>query len=134
MKLPFAPLISEKTLDQTAKNRYTFKVNKKLNKPAIKRLIEKFYRVEIEKINLLNQAGKRQRVRIARRPIQRWGKRQDYKKAVIWIKKGQKIKDFEIDTSTKNETTNEQTKSNKKKNNQKTVSDNNPQITVKTKK
>jgi large subunit ribosomal protein L23 len=131
MKLPFAPLISEKTLDQTAKNRYTFKVDKKINKPTIKRLLEKFYRIEIEKINLLNQKGKKQRVRIARRPIQRWGKRQDYKKVIIWLKKGQKIKDFEIDTSIKNETTDKDSKD--KKNRQKTSS-NNSQITVKTKK
>ncbi|TSC93395.1 MAG: 50S ribosomal protein L23 [Candidatus Berkelbacteria bacterium Licking1014_7] len=92
------PQISEKSLNQTNKNRYTFKVPSDGNKTEIRKLIEKMYQVNVLKINIINQMGKKKRVRINRSAISRFGKRSDFKKAIITIKKGQKIKDFEIET------------------------------------
>jgi large subunit ribosomal protein L23 len=98
MKSLFSPLISEKSLDLTSKSRYTFKIAREINKSELKKLIEKTYQVTVEKINIINQAGKKKRVRVRGRPSQRFGKRSDYKKAIVRLKKGQKIKGFEMET------------------------------------
>lgn len=83
------PLLTEKTGEGLASNKYTFQVNIKANKSQIKREVEKFFNVRVTKVNTLIQCGKVKRVRkIA-------GKRPDWKKAIVTLASGDKIPFFE---------------------------------------
>ena len=89
MKSPYAiiryPLITEKGSRLGSQNKYLFCVDKKANKIEIKKAIEEIYKVKVSDVNTLKLRGKRKRVR------REWGKTPDRKKAVISLKKGEKI-------------------------------------------
>ena len=86
-----APLFSEKTsVLKEIKNVYTFEVSMNANKIEIKNAIEKIFEVDVESVNTIKYAGKPKR-------HGRWtGFRPDWKKAMVTIKAGQSIADFEI--------------------------------------
>ena len=48
-----SPVISEKSMQETAFNRYTFKVNPKANKHQIKQAIETIFSVDVVKIRTI---------------------------------------------------------------------------------
>lgn len=80
------PWITEKItkeLDQQAK--YAFRVRTDANKKQIKSAVEKIFNVHVVKVNTLNNRGKWRRVRY--QP----GLTSDWKKAVVTLKKGEKI-------------------------------------------
>ena len=80
-----SPLITEKSTNLSEINKIVFKVNSLANKKSIKKNIEKIFKVNVIKINIIN---KRRRIKIAR------GKKvkvPGYKKAIITLKKGQNI-------------------------------------------
>ena len=80
-----SPHISEKSTDLTEKSQYVFKVFPNTNKTEIKKAIEGHYGVDVLSVNLIKIPAKRRRLgRIS-------GFRKGYKKAIIKIKKGQKI-------------------------------------------
>ncbi|MGB9743104.1 MAG: 50S ribosomal protein L23 [Minisyncoccales bacterium] len=84
-KIIKSPHITEKASDLTETNQYVFKVFSQANKIQIKKAVEKKYGVNVEKIRIINVPSKRRRMgRIV-------GARQGYKKAIVEIKKGQKI-------------------------------------------
>ena len=79
------PIITEKATILSEQNKTVFKVHKRANKKNIKKNIEKIFKVNVTKINIVN---KQNRIKIAR------GKKvnvQGYKKAIITLKKGQSI-------------------------------------------
>jgi len=83
------PIITEKAMDYASLGKYTFRVDKKSSKPQIKKAIEDNFKVKVEKINIMNYSGKeRTRGRTRGRTI-------SWKKAVITLKKGDKIEIFE---------------------------------------
>ena len=80
-----SPLVTEKSTNLTEINKVVFKVNTSADKKSIKRRIEKIFKVNVIKINIIN---KQRRIKIAR------GKKikvRGYKKAIITLKKGQNI-------------------------------------------
>jgi large subunit ribosomal protein L23 len=80
-----SPLVTEKSTNLSEINKVVFKVNSLANKKSIKKSIEKIFKVNVIKINIIN---KQRRIKIAR------GKKvkvQGYKKAIITLKKGQNI-------------------------------------------
>ena len=80
-----SPLITEKSTNLSEINKVVFKVNNLANKKSIKKSIEKIFKVNVTKINIIN---KQRRIKIAR------GKKvkvPGYKKAIITLKKGQNI-------------------------------------------
>lgn len=80
------PWITEKISNQTQKfGKYAFRVHPKANKKEIKSAVEKIFNVHVVKVNAMNHSGKWRRVR------QQPGKTNDWKKAVVTIKKGEKI-------------------------------------------
>ena len=79
------PHISEKASDLAAKNQYIFKVFKKANKIQIKKVIEQIYGVNVLKVNIINIPKKPKKM--GKTP----GWKKGYKKAIVKIKKGQKI-------------------------------------------
>ncbi|SRR5690606_23310486 len=71
------PILTEKSYDQLADNKYTFLVNPKANKAEIKRAIEEIFDVKVEKVNTIRQLGKVKRMGMYS------GRRPSYKKAII---------------------------------------------------
>jgi len=83
------PVVTEKSMDLLADNKYTFIVDKNANKTEIKNAIEHIFKVEVAKVYTMNIKGKPKRMgRFV-------GKRPDRKKAVVALKAGQKIRLFE---------------------------------------
>ncbi|MBN1521674.1 MAG: 50S ribosomal protein L23 [Candidatus Aureabacteria bacterium] len=80
------PVISEKSTALSEKQgKYVFCVEKKANKIQIRRAVEKIFNVNVTSVNTMNYRGKRKRVRRAEGMTPSW------KKAVVTLKKGQKI-------------------------------------------
>jgi large subunit ribosomal protein L23 len=84
------PLLTEKSMDQSALNKYTFRVAKDANKIEIADAIEQIFQVKVTKVNTLTVKGKKKRV--GRFPQ---GKTADWKKAVVTVADGQTITLFE---------------------------------------
>jgi large subunit ribosomal protein L23 len=85
-----APLITEKgTLVTQEGNQFVFRVRPEANKVEIRRAVETFFKVKVEKVRTMNYLGKRRRVgrSVGQRP--RW------KKAYVTLAAGQRIDIFE---------------------------------------
>ena len=79
------PLVTEKSTNLSEMNKVVFKVNSLADKKSIKKSIEKIFKVNVIKINIIN---KQRRIKIARG---KKAKVRGYKKAIITLKKGQNI-------------------------------------------
>ena len=80
-----SPLITEKSTNLSSLNKIVFKVIDSANKKNLKKNIEKIFKVNVTKINIIN---KRNRTKFTRG---RKVKVKGYKKAIITLKKGQSI-------------------------------------------
>ncbi len=85
------PIITEKSMFLREKGKYVFKVDKRANKNQIKEAIENLFDVEVEKIATMIMPGKTKRAGSRRRQV-RDG---IWKKAIIKLKKGDKLDIFE---------------------------------------
>jgi large subunit ribosomal protein L23 len=80
-----APHITEKSTNMSEQNKIVFKVPLKANKNNLKKNIEKIFKVNVTKINIIN---KKPKIKITRgRKVKVSG----FKKAIVTIKKGQNI-------------------------------------------
>ena len=80
-----APHITEKATNISEQNKIVFKVHYKANKINLKKNIEKIFKVNVTKINIINKKSK---LKITRgRKVKISG----FKKAIVTIKKGQNI-------------------------------------------
>ena len=80
-----SPLVTEKSTNLSEYNKIVFKVHSKANKKNLKKNIEKIFKVNVTKINIIN---KQRRTKLTR------GKKvkiPGFKKAIITLKKGQSI-------------------------------------------
>ena len=80
-----SPLVTEKTTNLLEQNKVVFKVPASANKKNLKTNIEKIFKVNVTKINIIN---KQNRTKLTR------GKKvkvAGFKKAIITLKKGQSI-------------------------------------------
>jgi large subunit ribosomal protein L23 len=77
--------LSEKTNILSADGRYVFKVSGDANKIEVKKAVEKVYDVHVVSVNIVNTQGK------VRRYGRSYGKTSDWKKAIVTLKKGEKI-------------------------------------------
>ena len=80
-----APNITEKSTSLSEFNKVVFKVNKGASKKAIKKSIEKIFKVNVIKINTINLKGKTKLVRNKK------AFKPGFKKAIVTLKKGQSI-------------------------------------------
>ena len=92
MNIIISPLITEKSMQDAANGKFSFKVVKSSNKPEIKREIEKSFSVNVTHISTNILKGKK--VRTGTRRTEK--KVSDWKKAIVTVKKGQKIGLFEL--------------------------------------
>jgi len=80
------PLVTEKNMQlHESENKIFFEVAPDANRIEIKRAVERVFKVKVEKVNILNQNGKRVRFKM------QMGKRKDWKKAIVTLKEGQKV-------------------------------------------
>ena len=79
------PVISEKSIDESGRGKYTFAVHDKANKIQIKAAVEALFKVKVLSVNTLTRKGKNKIFRGVR------GKQQDVKKAIVRLVEGQTI-------------------------------------------
>ena len=79
------PVVTEKSTNLSVQNKVVFKVPNKANKIILKKNIEKIFKVNVTKINIINKQSRKKIVRGKK------VKTQGYKKAIITLKKGQNI-------------------------------------------
>ena len=80
-----SPIVTEKSTNMSEQNKIVFKVPTAANKVNLKKNIEKIWKVNVTKINIIN---KKNRTKVSR------GKKvkvRGFKKAIITLKKGQSI-------------------------------------------
>ena len=80
-----SPMVTEKSTNLSEQNKIVFKVPVGANKINLKKNIEKIFKVNVTKINIIN---KQNRIKVTR------GKKvrvSGFKKAIITLKKGQSI-------------------------------------------
>jgi large subunit ribosomal protein L23 len=78
-------LITEKGTALGPQNKYFFSVDRRANKPEIKRAVQEIYKVKVVDVNTMNVRGKKRRVRFKQ------GKTSNWKKAVVTLAEGQSI-------------------------------------------
>ena len=77
--------VTEKSTSLYQLNKVVFKVHKGASKKAIKKSVEKIFKVNVIKINTINLKGKTKIIRNKKAFVS------GYKKAIITLKKGQNI-------------------------------------------
>lgn len=83
------PIISEKTVRLKEENKYVFKVDWKANSTEIGKSIEEKFKTKVAKVNILKMPGKK-------KSLGRYsGKTPRWKKAIVTLKKGERIKELE---------------------------------------
>ncbi len=80
-----SPVITEKSTNLSEQNKIVFKVPTSSNKIILKKNIEKLFKVNVIKVNIINKKKKTKLVR--GRKVSKKG----FKKAIITLKKGQSI-------------------------------------------
>lgn len=93
-------IISEKSFQNAAKSKYTFKVSKGMAKNAIKVQIEKMYSVKVISVNTSIIAGK------IKRNKKGVGARQDYKRAIVTLAPKDSIALFDVEGDKKTKSDN----------------------------
>jgi large subunit ribosomal protein L23 len=80
-----SPLVTEKSTNLSDQNKIIFKVPNKTNKINLKKNIEKIFKVNVTKINIINKQPRKKIVKGKKVKVK------GYKKAIITLKKGQNI-------------------------------------------
>ena len=80
-----SPIITEKSTKLSEFNKVVFKVNRNANKETVKNNIEKIFKVNVVKVNIINKQNRSKVVRGKKTKIK------GFKKAIITLKKGQNI-------------------------------------------
>ena len=79
------PHITEKVVGMSVHDKYVFVVDRKSTSMEVRKLIEKMYGVNIVKMNMINLPAKKKRLG------SRYTKVNGPRKAIVTVKKGQKI-------------------------------------------
>ena len=90
------PVISEKTIDESGRGKYTFAVHTDANKIQIKAAVEELYKgekIQVVSVNVLTTKAKEKRRGTRRGRIT--GYTTPWRKAIVTLAPGQKIEFFE---------------------------------------
>ena len=79
------PVVTEKSTNLSEQNKITFKVHNKANKNTIKKNVEKIFKVNVTKVNIINKRSRQKITRGTKKKIV------GFKKAIVTLKKGQNI-------------------------------------------
>jgi Ribosomal protein L23 len=91
MEIIVKPIITEKMTKTTEKfpNRFGFVVDRRANKIEIKKAVESFYNVKVERVNTINCKGKNKSRYTKAGFIE--GRTSAYKKAIVFLSEGETI-------------------------------------------
>ncbi|TSC65693.1 MAG: large subunit ribosomal protein L23 [Microgenomates group bacterium Gr01-1014_80] len=95
------PIITEKSMKLIGSGLYAFKVDKNSTKPQIAKAVANQFKVEVVKVKTINVKGEIKMQKRVRKSYQTSG----FKKALVQLKKGQKIAIFEQAPKEKDEVT-----------------------------
>ena len=84
------PVVTEKSVGQTASAQYTFEVDTAASKHHIKSAIEQIFKVKVLRVNTVTVHGKRKRD-MRRRTMKPTVQHPDRKKAIVTLREGDKI-------------------------------------------
>ena len=87
------PVISEKSMDETQRGKYTFAVHDDANKLMIKDAVEELFKVTVVDVNVLTTKAKEKSRNRKRGRVQ--GFTSPWKKAIVTVADGDKIEFFE---------------------------------------
>ena len=79
------PLITERATDLNKLGKYVFIVDGSATKPEVKKAVKEIYKVDAVAVNIVNKPPKKKRMGSLK------GRQKGYKKAILTLKKGQKI-------------------------------------------
>ena len=82
------PVVTEKSMTAMADRQYTFIVDIKANKSLIKRAVEEVFGVQVQEVKTIRYNGK------PKRQGHNFGKRADYKKAIVKLSENSKGIEF----------------------------------------
>ena len=89
-KIILRPLVTEKSTQQKeGNNQYVFEVHRDANKIEIQFAVERLFKVKVSQVRTSNVLGKVKRIG------RKYGKRPDWKKAIVTLKEGDRIEFFE---------------------------------------
>jgi large subunit ribosomal protein L23 len=80
-----APHVTEKATGEESQSKYIFRVSPSANKTLIKNAIEKLYNKKVSNVSIVNAKRK------LKKKSGKIGYRPGYKKAIVTLKKGEKI-------------------------------------------
>lgn len=83
------PLVTEKATELVSQNKYSFVVTREANKIEVAKAVYAVYGVKPVSVNVVAMKGKA----VTRGKVK--GKRKDWKKAIVTLKKGESIKIYE---------------------------------------
>ena len=90
------PVISEKSIDESSRGKYTFAVHEKANKIQIKAAVEELYKKESVTVIAVNVLTTKSKVKKrGNRRGQTIGHTTPWRKAIVTLAAGQKIEFFE---------------------------------------
>ncbi len=87
------PVISEKSMDETQRGKYTFRVHTDANKLQVKEAVEELFKVDVLTVNVSVMKAKEKSRNRRKGRVKGWTS--PWKKAVVTIANGQKIEFFE---------------------------------------
>jgi large subunit ribosomal protein L23 len=87
------PVISEKSMDESQRGKYTFAVHDDANKVQIAAAVEELFKVEVVSVNVLTTKSKEKKGGMRRSRLS--GRTTPWRKAIVTLVPGQKIEFFE---------------------------------------
>ena len=87
------PVISEKSMDESQRGKYTFAVHDDASKIQIEAAIEEIFKVKVAAVNVLTTKSKMKRGGTRRSRVA--GRTTPFRKAIVTLAPGQKIEFFE---------------------------------------
>ncbi len=91
LNIILGPVISEKSMNDVSRGKYTFKVSVQATKKDIKKAIEEQFKVNVMKVSTITVKGRSSKTGVKRIETVK----QPFKKAIALLKTGQKISIFD---------------------------------------
>ena len=87
------PVISEKSIDESQRGKYTFAVHEDASKIQVEAAVEEIFKVKVDAVNVLTTKSKAKRGGMRRSRVA--GRTTPWRKAIVTLAPGQKIEFFE---------------------------------------
>ncbi len=88
------PVVSEKSTELAAENKYTFEVSTRANKIDVRRAVEDRYKVKVANVRTITMPAKEKGSGFVAINKRRRGYASSWKKAIVTLETGERIQDF----------------------------------------